>query len=336
MAFEKLFKGKKVLVTGGTGSFGHVVMKRLLEQEPSELRVFSRDEDKQDRMRYEFRDYEKSLRFVLGDIRNKQSLIKGMRGVDVVFHAAALKQVPPQEINPYEGVQTNVIGAQNIVEAALELDIPKVVAISTDKAVEPVNAYGMSKALQEKLIIAGNVYKDGKRTVFSCVRYGNVLGSRGSIVPLFKKQITEGKPITLTHKDMTRFALTLDQAIDLVFLAYKESVGGEIFVLKNPAHTVTDLAEVMLKELDAKNRKIETIGIRPGEKMHETLISPTESLKTVEKKDHYVVLPQVDIAEVSKKYPNFWNDKTFRFSSDNATRLSKDELKKLLKSAGWL
>ncbi len=333
---DKLFKGKKVMVTGGTGSFGHVVMKRLLEQEPQELRVFSRDEDKQDRMKYEFKEYEKSLRFVLGDVRNKQSLIKGMRGVDVVFHAAALKQVPPLEVNPWEGAQTNVMGAQNIVEAALELDIPKVVAISTDKAVEPVNAYGMSKALQEKLIIAGNVYKDGRKTVFSCVRYGNVLGSRGSIVPLFKKQITEGKAITLTHKDMTRFALTLDQAIDLVFLAYKDSAGGEIFVLKNPGHTVTDLAEVMLKELDAKNKKIETIGIRPGEKVHETLISPTESLKTVERKDHYIVLPQVEIAEISKKYPGFWNEKMFRFSSDTTRRLNKDEIKKLLKSAGWL
>ncbi len=333
---EKLFEGKKVLVTGGTGSFGHVVMKRLLEQEPDELRIFSRDEDKQDKMRYDFKEYGKKLRFVIGDVRNRQSLIRGMRGVDAVFHAAALKQVPSCETNAWEAVQTNVIGAQNIVDASLELDIPKVVAISTDKAVEPVNAYGMGKALQEKLIIAGNLYKDGKRTVFSCVRYGNVLGSRGSIVPLFKKQIQEGKPVTLTHKDMTRFALTLNEAIDLVFLAYRESAGGEIFVLKNPAHTVIDLAEVMLKELDAKNRKIETIGIRPGEKLHETLISPTESLRTIEKKDHYVVLPQVEVPEIERKYPKFWNDKMFRFSSDNARRLNKEEIKKLLKSAGWL
>lgn len=333
---EKLFEGKKVLVTGGTGSFGHVVMRRLLEQNPKELRIFSRDEDKQDKMRYDFKDYEKKLRFVIGDVRSRQSLIRGMRGADAVFHAAALKQVPSCETNPFEATQTNTIGAQNIVDVALELDIPKVVAISTDKAVEPVNAYGMTKALQEKIIIAGNLYKDGKKTVFSSVRYGNVLGSRGSIVPLFKKQITDRKPITITHKDMTRFALTLDEAINLVFLAYRESVGGEVFVLKNPAHTVVDLAEVMMKELGAKNRKIETIGIRPGEKMHETLISPTESLRTVEKKDHYVVLPQIEVPEIEKKYPKFWNDKMFRFGSDNARRLSKEEIKKLLKTAGQL
>lgn len=286
-------------------------------------------------MRYDL-DYPSNVRFVIGDVRDKTAVERVMKNVDVVFHAAALKQVPSCEVNTIEAVRTNVLGAQNVIEVALEYNIPKVVSISTDKAVEPVNAMGMTKALQEKLMISANLYKDGKRTVFCCVRYGNVVATRGSVVPLFKKQIADGKPLTITHKDMTRFMLTLDDAVKLVFLAYEKGLGGEIFVLKSPAHKVVSLAEVMLEELNAKNRKIVETGVRPGEKLHETLISPTESLRTIEEKDFFRVLPQIKIPEIEKKYPNYVNRNMFRFSSDTARMMDKEEIKNMLKVSGWL
>jgi len=328
-----MFKNKIILVTGGTGSFGHYIVSKLLKFKVKEIRIFSRDEKKQDDMRFEFKN--KNLRFIIGDVRNKASLKKAMRNVDIVFHAAALKQVPSCEYNVFEAVKTNIIGAQNIVEVALEENVDHVVAISTDKAVEPVNVMGMTKAIQERIFISANLHKDGKRTKFCCVRYGNVLGSRGSVIPLFKKQIESGHSLTLTDERMTRFILTLDQAIDLVFKAVEYGIGGEIFVLKVPAHTVNDLAEVMISELNS-NSKIINTGIRPGEKIHETIISPTESLRTIEKEDHFIVLPQIRIDEIEKKYLNYKKKDIFRFSSNNAEKLNKEQLKKILKDEGWI
>lgn len=330
-----MFKSKKILVTGGTGSFGHQIVKRLLEHKPEEIRILSRDEKKQDDMKYQYKDYE-NIRFIIGDVRDRQSLKKAIRNTDIIFHAAALKQVPSGEHNPLEAVKTNIIGAQNVIDIALEEDVEKVIAISTDKAVEPVNAMGMSKAIQEKLITSANQYRDGKKTVYACVRYGNVLGSRGSVVPLFRRLIDEEKPLPLTHEDMTRFIITLNQAIELVFTTTKYALGGEIFVLKMPTHTVKDLAEIMIAELKAKNKKIKIVGIRPGEKIHETLVSSVESIRTVEKNDHYIILPQIHIKEVEEKYPNYKNENLFRFSSDNAERLNKKQLKEILKKEGWL
>jgi len=330
-----MFKDKRILITGGTGSFGNIIAKRLLKYNPKEIRIFSRDEKKQDDMAYIYKN-QNNMHFIIGDVRDKNAVKNAMRNIDMVFHAAALKQVPNSEYNVIEAVKTNIIGAQNVIDAALEFNVEKVVAISTDKAVEPVNVMGMTKAIQEKLITVSNLYKGDKRTMFCCVRYGNVLGSRGSVVPLFKKQITEGKQLTVTHKDMTRFILTLDQAIDLVFFATEHTRGGEIFVLKVPSHTVMDLAEVMLFELKAKNKKMIISGIRPGEKMHETLISPTESLRTVEKKDFFIILPQLGFEEIKKIYPEFKKEQLFRYSSDTACRIGKKELKKLLKKEGWI
>jgi len=218
---------------------------------------------------------------------------------------------------------------------ALEENVEKVIAISTDKAVEPVNVMGMSKAIQERLFISANKHRDGKRTVFACVRYGNVLGSRGSVIPLFKNQIENNEDLTITDKNMTRFILTLDDAINLVFKSVEYSVGGEIFVLKLPAHTVNDLAEVMV-EASGKKIKIKETGIRPGEKIHETLVSPTESMRTIDKEDLYIILPQIEIKDIEKKYKNYKNDKLFRFSSDVAPKLSKKELKDLLKKEKWI
>ncbi|MEK6808410.1 MAG: polysaccharide biosynthesis protein, partial [Nanoarchaeota archaeon] len=268
--------------------------------------------------------------------RDKSALRKAMRNIEIVFHAAALKQVPSSEYNPVEAVKTNILGAQNVVDIALEENVERVIAISTDKAVEPVNVMGMSKAIQERIITSANLFKDGKKTVFACVRYGNVLGSRGSVVPLFRKLIESNKPLTLTHKDMTRFIITLNEAIDLVFKATKSAVGGEIFVLKMPSHTINDLAEVMIESLNAKNKEIKISGIRPGEKIHETLVSYVESMRTVSKGNYYIILPHISINDIEKNYPNNKNNNLFIFSSDNAERLNKKELREILNNEGWL
>lgn len=331
---KKLFSGKKILVTGGTGSFGHQIVTRLMKEDPDEIRIISRDEKKQYDMQFEFPGNNK-LRFIIGDVRNKESLIKAMRGVDIVFHAAALKQVPSCEYNPYEAVKTNAEGAQNVIDAALFHNVEKVIAISTDKAAEPVNVMGMTKAIQERLITSANVHRDGKRTVFSCVRYGNVLGSRGSVIPVLRNQIDNDQNLTITDLNMTRFILTLDNAIDLVFKSVEYSVGGEIFILKIPAHTVVDLAEVML-EASGKKLKLTETGIRPGEKIHETLVTPTESIRTIEKDNLYIILPQVEIKEIEQKYKRYKNENLFRFSSDTAERLTKDALKVMLNKEKWI
>ncbi|NOS85085.1 MAG: polysaccharide biosynthesis protein [Ignavibacteria bacterium] len=331
---KKLFSGKKILVTGGTGSFGHQIVNRLMKEDPDEIRIISRDEKKQYDMQFEFQGNRK-LRFIIGDVRSKESLLKAMRGVDIVFHAAALKQVPSCEYNPYEAVKTNAMGAQNVIDAALFHNVEKVIAISTDKAAEPVNVMGMTKAIQERLITSANVHRDGKRTVFSCVRYGNVLGSRGSVIPVLRNQIDNDQDLTITDYNMTRFILTLDNAIDLVFKSVEYSLGGEIFILKIPAHTVVDLAEVML-EASGKKLKLTETGIRPGEKIHETLVTPTESIRTIEKENLFIILPQVEIPEVEKKYKNYKNENLFRFSSDTAEKLNKAELKEMLKNEKWI
>lgn len=331
---KKLFNGKKILVTGGTGSFGHQIVDRLMNENPSEIRILSRDEKKQYDMQFEYKGNNR-LRFIVGDVRSKESLLSAMREVDIVFHAAALKQVPSCEYNPFEAVKTNTMGAQNVIDAALFHNVEKVIAISTDKAVEPVNVMGMSKAIQERLITSANVHRDGRRTVFACVRYGNVLGSRGSVVPVFRNQIDNNENLTLTDNAMTRFILTLDNAIDLVFKSVEYAAGGEIFVLRIPAHTVRDLAEVMIESSGKKLKVIET-GIRPGEKIHETLVSPTESIRTVEKENLYIILPQVEIKEVEKKYKNYHNKNLYRFSSDTAERLTKGQIKEMLGKEKWI
>lgn len=325
----KIIEGKIILVTGGTGSFGKMLVSKLLTLDPKEVIIFSRDEDKQGAMRLEYPN-ENRLRFVLGDIRDYHSVRQVMRGVDIVFHAAALKWITEVEYNVWEGIKTNVIGAQNIIEAAKDENIEKVIALSTDKAVEPVNAYGMAKALQERLITTANLYKDGTRTIFVSTRYGNVLGSRGSVVPLFKSLMADGKALTITDEKMTRFILTLDESVDLVLHALEKGVGGEVFVKKMSAHTIIDLAKVMLESASLGLDNINMIGIRPGEKIHETLISPIESVRTVEDGEFYIILPQIKIPEVDKKYAKFSRLPEFRYSSDLTHRINSDELKRIL------
>jgi len=339
---EKAFLGKRVLVTGGTGSFGHQIVDRLLEEGPAEIRIFSRDEDKQVRMSEEYgmgHQYPRkaALNFVIGDVRNQNSVRAAVRGIDIIFHAAALKQVPLCEYHVWEAVQTNVLGAQNVIQAALEENVEKVVAVSTDKAVKPVNAMGMTKSIQEKLFTAANFHKSGKRTIFVCVRYGNVVGSRGSVIPLFKRQIEAGGPITITDRRMTRFMLTLPQAIELVFQAVSKGMGGETFVLKIPAALVTDVAEVMLASLSpGKHLPVDIVGVRPGEKIHEVLVSEAEAVRTIEDDSTYVILPQIDLEETLSFYSKESFVKFSEYSSDTAHRLEQKTIRSILENTGWL
>ena len=332
---KNIFKNNTVLITGGTGSFGSYFVKEILRLEPKAVTVFSRDEDKQYSMQFDFSEYKNKLKFVIGDVRDKDSLNKALsEKTDFIIHAAALKQIPSSEYNVFETVKTNVIGAQNIVDAAIANGVSKVLSISTDKAVEPINVMGMTKGLQERIFTLGN--KAGKKsgTKFASVRYGNVVASRGSIIPLFKKQIAAGGPLSVTNKDMTRFILTLEQATKLVFTAMEEMVGGEVFVPIIKPLKIFDLAEVMATELKPKDKSITVIGIRPGEKLHETLISPIESIRTIKMGDHYIILPQIDLSDVSFSYktPNYNKKKQFRYSSDTGTLMTKTEINKLLKS----
>jgi UDP-N-acetylglucosamine 4,6-dehydratase/5-epimerase len=277
--------GATVLVTGGTGSFGNAFVERIIADHPdTTVRVYSRDELKQSEMRARLGDHQ--VRYMIGDIRNRARMARACQGVDIVVHAAAMKQVPACEYNPFEAVQTNVLGAQHVVDCAIDAGVRQVVALSTDKAVNPVNLYGATKLCEEKIIIQGNAYAAAFDTRLSCVRYGNVVGSRGSVVPLFREQVASGR-FTITDERMTRFWITLDEAVDLVLFAMEHAQGGEIFIPKIPSMRVIDLADAMAPGLPR-----EIIGIRPGEKLHEVLLTDDEARHAVETEDVYVVLPE--------------------------------------------
>jgi UDP-N-acetylglucosamine 4,6-dehydratase len=271
-----MFKDKVLMITGGTGSFGHAVLKKFLETDVREIRIFSRDEKKQDDMRLEFRN--SKLKFYLGDVRNYDSVKDAMKGVNYVFHAAALKQVPSCEFYPMEAIRTNVLGAENVINAAITNRIERVVALSTDKAVYPINAMGLSKAMMEKLVVAKARSLENGETVLCATRYGNVMASRGSVIPLFVSQLKQGKEITITDPSMTRFLMSLDDSVDLVLYAFKHGQQGDIFVQKSPASTVEVLAKA-LKEIFNKNNTIRIIGTRHGEKLYESLVSREEMAK---------------------------------------------------------
>jgi len=279
----------RVLVTGGTGSFGNFLVRRLLDMGAKEVRVLSRDEKKQYDMRM-FYESRPDLTFVIGDIRNRASVDEAMQGVDIVFQAAALKQVPNCEHFPIEAVHTNVLGVENVVQSALEHGVRSVICISTDKAVKPVNVMGMTKALQERLVLRGNLSRANHGTKLACVRYGNVLRSRGSIIPLFRSLLSRGKPLTITDERMTRFLLTLNDAIDLVLYAAECAQGGEIFVRKAPAARVLDLARVLCEQA-GRPLVYQVIGILPGEKLNEVLISEEELERVEDRGNYYMVHP---------------------------------------------
>lgn len=328
---KKLLKGSTILVTGGTGSFGKTIVGELIKYDPTEIRILSRSEDKQEAMQYLYQK-QKNLHFILGDVRDEKQVKRAMVNVDYVFHAAAQKQVPRTEYNVLEGVKTNILGAQNVIDACLESNsVKKAIAISTDKAVEPVNVMGMTKAIQEKLFTQANLQTNGKKIAFSCVRYGNVLGSTGSVIPLFLKQIKDNKDLTVTHKDMTRFLISLDEAVELVILALVDSTGGEIYIPRILSHTVVDLAKTILQITGKENSlKINLTGIRVGEKLHETLISPTESVRTLIQKEYFVILPDIKIDNLKGKYDMVNKSQMFRFSSDTAERIPSKLLKDII------
>ena len=312
---KSLIEGSKILITGGTGSFGNRVARHLASLNPARIVVYSRDEKKQWEMRQHFSDFD----FMIGDVRDPGRLAEAMRGVDIVFHAAALKQVPSCEQYPYEALRTNAIGSQNVCEAALMAGVKVVVGLSTDKAVKPVNAMGMSKALMEKIIVSKNMGQVDTR--FCCVRYGNVMGSRGSVIPLFRRQIEQGAPVTITVGHMTRFLMTLDESVDLVVHAMTNARGGEIFVRKAPASTVTDLARAMIERYgNGRDIPIKEVGIRPGEKIDEVLVNEYEIQRATESEQYFTIHPEYRIADVDCRYPY-----GYEYSSANTTRLSTTE-----------
>ena len=327
-----MFTGKTLLITGGTGSFGNAVLRRFLDTKVKEIRVFSRDEKKQEDMRIELNN--PKVKFYIGDVRDYDSVNVAMNGVDYIFHAAALKQVPSCEFYPMEAVRTNILGAENVLSAGLVNGVNKVIVLSTDKAVYPINAMGMSKALMEKLMVAkARTEGEGSKTVLCGTRYGNVMASRGSIIPLFVKQIKEGKPLTVTDPNMTRFLMSLDDAVDLVLYAYRHARQGDIFVQKAPACTIGDLAEAV-KKIFKCNNKIKIIGTRHGEKLYETLLTREELAKAKDLGDYFRIVPD----DRDLNYNKYFTEGAQQLSSlddynsHNTLRLSIDGIvEKLLK-----
>ncbi|MGD9678863.1 MAG: polysaccharide biosynthesis protein [Vulcanibacillus sp.] len=325
-----MFKNKTLLITGGTGSFGNAVLKLFMNTEVREVRIFSRDELKQDEMRQKYRN--DKLKFYIGDVRDPNSLTDAMNGVDYVFHAAALKQVPSCEFYPIEAVKTNVMGTENVLNACVEASVKKVVVLSTDKAVYPINAMGISKALMEKVTIAKARVTESKGCIMSVTRYGNVMASRGSVIPLFIEQIKRGQPITITDPEMTRFLMSLDEAVHLVLHAYEHGKSGDIFVQKSPASTVADLAEAVRRIFDPKT-KIKIIGTRHGEKKYETLLTREEMVKAQEGEKYF----RIPSDERDLNYDKYYTEgekqitkQVGEYNSDNTKMLKIDEIVELL------
>lgn len=329
-----MFKDKVLLITGGTGSFGNAVLRRFLETDISEIRILSRDEKKQDDMRKKCNN--KKLKFYIGDVRDYQSVLNAMRGVDYIFHAAALKQVPSCEFHPLEAVKTNVLGTENVLEAAINCGVGRVVCLSTDKAVYPINAMGISKAMMEKVIVAKS--RTSQKTVICATRYGNVMASRGSVIPLFVDQIRAGRPITITDPNMTRFMMTLDDAVDLVLYAFVHGSPGEIFVQKAPAATIEVLARALTALLGVPNHPIDVIGTRHGEKLFEVLLSREEMVEAEDQGGYYRVPP--DLRDLN--YGKFVEQGETRISeavdynSHNTTRLDLAGMQDLLRKLRFL
>tara|TARA_B100001248_G_scaffold233065_1_gene194356 strand:- start:9594 stop:10607 length:1014 start_codon:yes stop_codon:yes gene_type:complete len=323
-----MFKNKTLLITGGTGSFGNAVLRKFLSTNIKEIRIFSRDELKQDNMRKKYDN--KKLKFYIGDVRDKNSINDAMRGVDYVFHAAALKQVPSCEFYPMQAVKTNIVGTENVLNSAISSGVEKIIALSTDKAVYPINAMGISKAMMERVVVSAG--RNVKNTVIACTRYGNVMASRGSVIPLFIDQIKQGKPITITDPKMTRFVMSLDDAVDLVLFAFENAKSGDIFVQKAPAASVELMADSIKKILGVPDHEIKIIGTRHGEKLYETLLTKEEMVKAIDMKKYYRI--PADVRDLN--YSKFFEDgeeivsEAEEYHSHNTHRLNETELTKLL------
>lgn len=324
-----MFKNKTLLITGGTGSFGNAVLNRFIDTDLKEIRIFSRDEKKQDDMRKKFNN--PKIKFYIGDVRDRESVESVMKKVDYVFHAAALKQVPSCEFFPIQAVKTNILGSNNVMEAAINNHVKKVIILSTDKAVYPINAMGMSKAMMELVMVAKAREVNNSGTIFCGTRYGNVMASRGSVIPLFVEQIKQGKPITITDSNMTRFMMTLDDAVNLVLYAFRHGNQGDRFVQKAPASTIKDLAQA-LKELYKVDNEIKIIGTRHGEKLYESLVNREEMVKVEDMGDYY----RIPADHRDLNYNSYFSEgddsisKVTEYTSHNTTRLDVEGTKKLL------
>ena len=335
-----IFKDKVLMITGGTGSFGNAVLKRFLRTDIGEIRIFSRDEKKQDDMRHEYQakypDVAHKIKFYIGDVRSLESCRSAIPGTDYIFHAAALKQVPSCEFFPMEAVRTNVIGTDNVLTAAIEAKVKCVICLSTDKAAYPINAMGITKAIEEKVAIAKSRYSGG--TKICCTRYGNVMCSRGSVIPLWIDQIRNGNPITLTEPSMTRFIMSLDEAVDLVLFAFEHGSNGDILVQKAPACTIQTQAEAVCELFGGKKEEIKVIGIRHGEKMYETLLTKEEAAKAVDMGDFY----RVPADNRDLNYDKFFKEGDTKrvlideFNSNNTRRLNLEETKAKIASLEYI
>jgi UDP-glucose 4-epimerase len=335
MGDDFLFSEKTLLITGGTGSFGNATLRRFLDTDVGEIRIFSRDEKKQDDMRNLYKN--SKIKFYVGDVRQYESIHSAMKGVDYVFHAAALKQVPSCEFFPLEAVRTNVLGTENMLEAAIANNVKKVICLSTDKAVYSINAMGMSKAIMEKTAVAKSRLQNSSGTIIAVTRYGNVMCSRGSVIPLFISQVKSGTPLTVTDPNMTRFMMSLDDAIDLVIFAFENAKGGELFIQKAPACTISDLAQAIM-ELFGGSESVRCIGTRHGEKLYESLLTREEMAKAVDLGDYYVVAS--DNRDLN--YANYFASgkqevsQSDDYTSHNTRRLDVGETKELLLSLEYV
>jgi len=329
-----MFKNKTILISGGTGSFGNAVLRKFLDTDIKEIRIFSRDEKKQDDMRKYYNN--SKLKFYLGDVRDSQSVMNVTRGVDFIFHAAALKQVPSCEFYPLEAVKTNILGTENILEAAIRCGVERVICLSTDKAVYPINAMGLSKALMEKVLIAKS--RISSDTIICATRYGNVMASRGSVIPLFIEQIKAGKPITVTDSNMTRFMMTLEDSVDLVLFAFQNGNPGDVFVQKSPAATIGQLAKAIAEVLGVPDHPVYIIGTRHGEKLYEVLLSREEMVKAEDMGKYYRVLP--DLRDLN--YDKYFQEGEIEvstaedYNSHNTEQLDIEGIKELLLSIPYI
>ena len=340
---KNIFKNKKILITGGAGSFGSAMLEYILKFKPAVLRILDHNEERLFHLEQKFGEYE-NVRLLVGDIRNKDRLKRAIEGIEIVIHAAALKHVRSCEYNPFEAVRTNILGTQNLIDVAIDEEVEKVMLTSTDKAANPTNVMGVSKLMAEKLIVAANYYKGHRKTIFSCVRFGNVVGSSGSVIPLFREQIKKGGPITITNSNMTRFVLSMKESLELVVKSIELAHGGEVFILKMPSLKIGDLAEVMVNELAPKydfkpqDIEIKKIGAKAGEKFHEDLMTEEESTRSLETEEYFIVLPQLkELLEIDRfNYNHAKKPLQKSFSSQNARLLSKEEIRELLREEGLI
>lgn len=342
MKKHDFLNNKKILITGGTGSLGRELVRNILKHNPKVVRIFDVDETEQFDLQHELKEHEGVVRYLLGDVRDSERLNRATEGIDLIFHTAALKHVMACEYNPIEAVKTNVLGMQNVIEAAIDNNVGKIIFTSSDKAVNPSNTMGTTKLLAEKLMTSANYYKGARDCVFSSVRFGNVMGSRGSVIPLFRKQIKAGGPVTITDPTMTRFMMSMSQAVELVFKSAEVSQGGEVFIFKMPTINILDLAEVLIAEMAPhyghrpENIKVEIIGTKPGEKMYEELMTEDEAIRSLEMDDMFIILPQIE-DELTKIDVSAYDALPIRskdYVSKDVIPITKDEIKAILMKDG--